>query len=63
MNNNQHSNFLFYKPEFDLERAKFENFLRTFTDKGISFDNEHENKKYMIELVIFIIKNSAKNRK
>lgn len=54
-NNNQNHSFLFYKPEFELERAKFENFLRTFTDKSITFDNEHENRKYMIELVIFLI--------
>ena len=51
--NNQKDNFLFYKPEFDLERAKLENFLRTFEEKGISSNEylEHENKKYMIELV------------
>lgn len=50
-NQNQVKNYLYYKPEFDLERAKFENFLRTFEDKTMEPSNIHGNRKYMVALV------------
>lgn len=43
--------YLVYKPDFELDRSKIENFLKTFTDKNIRSDQLHEQKKYMIELV------------
>lgn len=47
----QPQNFMVYKPDFELERSKIENFLRTFVDKTIKKDPIHDNRKYMIELV------------
>ena len=45
------NNFLFYKPDHDLEKAKLENFLRNFLDNHLQDNMLHGKKKYMIELV------------
>ena len=40
-----------YKPEFDLQKSKLTEFITSFTDKSIKFeDNLHGKKKYMVEL-------------
>ena len=44
-------NYLYHKPDHELERSKVENFLRTFVDKNIQPDEIHDQRKYMIELV------------
>jgi hypothetical protein len=54
---NKQQNFLTFKPDYELERSKIENFLRTFVDKSIIPDRLHDQRKYMIQLV-FIIFNS-----
>jgi hypothetical protein len=48
---NKPQNFMVFKPDYELERSKIENFLRTFVDKNIKKDPIHDNRKYMIELV------------
>ncbi len=48
---NKPQSYNLYKPDFDLERSKLENFLKTFIDKNIKADQLHEQRKYMIELV------------
>lgn len=48
---NKPQNYLYWKPDFELERSKIENFLRTFVDKNIKPDMIHDQRKYMIELV------------
>lgn len=48
---NKQQNYLYWKPDFELERSKIENFLRTFIDKSIEPDRIHDQRKYMIGLV------------
>ena len=52
---NKQQNFLTFKPDYDLERSKIENFLRTFVDKNIKADRLHDQRKYMIQLVSIIL--------
>lgn len=49
---NKPQNYLFHKPDHELERSKIENFLRTFIDKSIKPHEIHDQRKYMIELEI-----------
>ena len=44
-------NYLYFKPDFDLERSKIENFLKSFVDNHIKADDIHDQRKYMIQLV------------
>jgi hypothetical protein len=55
---NKLQNYLVYKPDFELERSKIENFLRTFVDKNIKPDRIHDQRKYMIELVRYKYNNN-----
>ncbi len=48
---NNKTNYMFYKPDYELERSKLQNFLKTFVDRTISKDRVHDQRKYMIELV------------
>jgi hypothetical protein len=48
------NNFHYYKPDYELERSKLQNFLKTFVDRNIERDRVHDQRKYMIELVNFI---------
>lgn len=50
---NKSQNYQYWKPDFELERSKIENFLNTFTDKSIKPDRKFDQRKYMIELVNF----------
>jgi hypothetical protein len=42
-----------FKPDYELERSKIENFLKTFVDNHVKPDEIHDQRKYMIQLVIF----------
>ena len=44
-------NYNFFKPDYEMERAKLLNFLKTFVDRSIERDRIHDQRKYMIELV------------
>ena len=48
---NIQSNYRFFKPNYELERTKIQNFVKTFIDKSIERDRIHDQRKYMIELV------------
>ncbi len=48
---NRPQNYMYYKPDFELEKSKIENFLHTFVDKHIKADEIHDQRKYMIQLV------------
>lgn len=43
--------YLTYKPDYELDRAKIENFIRNYVDKSLDLDPLHGQKKYMIQLV------------
>lgn len=57
---NKQQNFLTFKPDYDLEKSKIENFLRTFVDKNIRGDPLHDQRKYMIQLVTININSTSK---
>jgi hypothetical protein len=48
---NKPSNYVSFKPDFELDRSKIENFIKTFVDKNIPVDQIFDQRKYMIELV------------
>jgi hypothetical protein len=48
---NSKPNHLFFKPDYELDRTKLQNFLKTFTDRSIEHDRIYDQRKYMIELV------------
>ena len=48
---NKPQNYIYWKPDFEIQRSKIENFLLTFVDKNIAADRRYDHKKYMIELV------------
>ena len=50
-------NYMNYKPDFELDRSKIENFLRTFVDKNLKFHDLHDQRKYMIILVTISFNN------
>ena len=52
-----------YKPDFELQKSKLNEFFTSFTDKSIkNKDDIHGNKKYMIELVHIILNFSKKSQ-
>jgi hypothetical protein len=59
---NKPNNFQTFKPDYELERSKLQNFLKTFVDRNIERDRVHDQRKYMIELVYSNF-NIAKNCK
>ena len=52
--------FRVFKPDYELERSKIENFLRTFVDRQIRSHPIHEQRKYMIQLVTFYFNRLSK---
>ncbi len=48
---NKAQDYKYWKPDFELERSKIENFLTTFVDKTIPSDRVHHQRKYMIQMV------------
>ncbi len=44
------TNFPYYKPHHEEEKAKLETFIKSFSDSDLD-DRIHGKKKYMIELV------------
>lgn len=50
---NKQSNFVTFKPDYELDRAKIENMLKTFVDKNIPHHPIHGQYKYMIALVSY----------
>ena len=48
---NKQQEFRVFKPDYEIERSKIENFLITFVDKNIRQDPLHDQRKYMIQLV------------
>jgi hypothetical protein len=46
-------NHLNFKPDYELEASKIENFLKTFVDSHLQKDDIHDQRKYMIQMVIY----------
>jgi hypothetical protein len=50
---NKPQNYMTWKPDFELERSKIENFLLSFVDRHVESHHIHDQRKYMIALVRF----------
>lgn len=48
---NKPNSYLYFKPDYELEKSKIQNFLKTYVDRTIEKDRVHDQRKYMIELV------------